>query len=112
MAAPPSSTALCGGGQTLDDAVAGQHAPVDGKVAADHERTHGSVFLGQPIRLVRQIGLVLASVDKDVAREAIYVAVTFVGGVRPSTAAAEAFQVLHIKTSHCETRFTQSPFAM
>lgn len=46
MAALSSATALRCGGETLDNAVAGQHASVDGEVAADHEGTHGGVFLG------------------------------------------------------------------
>jgi hypothetical protein len=33
-------------GQALDDAIAGQHAPIDREVPADHKGTHGCVLLG------------------------------------------------------------------
>lgn len=51
------------GRKSLDNAVASKHAAVDGKVAADHECAHRGVFLGQQIRLICQVGLVLASID-------------------------------------------------
>lgn len=33
------------GRQALDDPVAGEHAPIDREVPADHEGTHGCVLL-------------------------------------------------------------------
>lgn len=51
------------GWKSLDNSVASKHAAVDGKVAANHERAHGSVLLSQQVGLVCQVGLVLASVD-------------------------------------------------
>jgi len=41
------------GRQALDDAVARQHAAIDGEVAADHEGAHGRVLLRERVRFVR-----------------------------------------------------------
>lgn len=79
------------GREPLDNTIAGKHAAVDGKVAANHERAHGCVLLSQQIRLIRQVGLVLASVDQDKASKAIRITVTLVRGVCPSSAPAEAY---------------------
>lgn len=49
--------------ESLDNTIAGKHAAVDGKVAANHERAHGGVLLSQQIRLICQVGLVLASIN-------------------------------------------------
>lgn len=46
VAALSSATALCWGREALDNAIAGQHASVDGEVSADHKGTHGGIFLG------------------------------------------------------------------
>lgn len=76
--------------KALDNAVAGEHAAVDGEVAADHEGTHGGILLGQSIGLVGQVGLVFAAVDEDMACEAAGVTRAFVGWVHPSAAPAKA----------------------
>jgi hypothetical protein len=49
VAALAAAAAGLGSRQALDDAVAGQHAPVDGKVAAHHKGTHGGVLLGEHV---------------------------------------------------------------
>jgi len=53
IAAPPAASVLAAADgltrQTLKDAVAGQHAPIDGEVAAHHKGTHGGVLLGQHV---------------------------------------------------------------
>lgn len=85
-----AAAAVRGSRETLDDAVAGKHASVDREVAADHEGAHGGVFLGQDVGLVGQIGLVLAAVDQYEAGVATGVLVAFVGGISPSSTAAEA----------------------
>ena len=43
----------------------GVHAVVDGEVAADQVRAHCSIFLGQGLRLVNGVGLILAVIDAD-----------------------------------------------
>ncbi len=77
--------------QALDDAVAGQHAPIDGEVPADHKGTHGGILLGQAIRFVCQICLVLAAVDQDQARIPTSVPVALVHGILPPTTPAETY---------------------
>ena len=37
------------GREPLDDAIAGEHAAIDGEVPAHHERPHGGVLLGQGV---------------------------------------------------------------
>lgn len=92
VAALSSTAALRRGREALDDAVAGQHAAVDGEVLAHHEGAHGGVLLGEYVRFVRQVGLVFAAVDKNVAGKAVGIAVAFVGRVHPSTATAETYE--------------------
>lgn len=82
---------ISSGRESLDNAIAGKHAAVDRKVAANHEGAHGGVFLSQQIRLVCQIGLVLASINQDKASKATGITVTLVRGVCPSSASAEAY---------------------
>lgn len=67
VAALAATARIGGSGQSLDDAVPGEHAAVDGEVAADHEGAHGGVFLGQDVRLVGEVRLILAAVDEDEA---------------------------------------------
>lgn len=88
--------------QALDDAVAGQHASVDRKVATDHKGTHGSVLLSKNVRLVGEIRLVLAAVDQDKTSVAAVVPVALVHGVCPSSTPAEALEILHVETAHCD----------
>lgn len=75
----------------MDDAVASEHAAVDGEVSADHKGTHSSVLLGKHSRLVREVSLVLATVDKDQTGVSAVVFIAFIGRVGPSAAAAEAW---------------------
>lgn len=79
-----------GGWQPLYNAVAGEHTTIDGEVAADHKGAHGGVFLGQDIRFVGEVGLVLAAVDEDETREAAVVTVALVRRVYPTSAPAQA----------------------
>lgn len=51
------------GRESLDDAIASEHAAVDRKVAADHKGAHSSILLSQHVGLVCQVGLILASID-------------------------------------------------
>lgn len=88
--------ARLGGGHALNDAVASQHAAVDGEVAADHKGTHGGVLLGEVARLVEIVGLVLAAVDEDVACVAPRLLVTFVRGVDPTPALAKTYGFPHV----------------
>lgn len=66
------------GREPLDDAVAREHAAVDGKVAADHEGAHGGILLGQRVGLIGEVCLVLSSVDQDQTGVATVVTVTLV----------------------------------
>lgn len=86
--------------EALDDAVAGQHPTIDGKVAAHHKGPHGGVLLGQTVGRVGQISLVFPTVHQNQAGEAVGVAVALIGGILPSTTTAEAFQILHVVTAH------------
>ena len=85
-----ATTRVRRGGESLDDAVAGEHAAIDGKVPADHKGTHGSVLLRQDVRLVGQVRLVLTPVYENKAGEAVVASVAFVGGVCPSAPTAKA----------------------
>jgi hypothetical protein len=67
-----------GGRQALDNAIAGQHAPIYGKVPAHHEGPHGCVLLGQGVRLVRIVRLIMAPIDQDEAGVAAAVLVALV----------------------------------
>lgn len=86
---PAGGAAGLGGGQPLDDSVAGKHATVDGEVATHHEGTHGRVFLRQRIRFVGEVRLVLTAVDKNEARVATVITVALVRRIPPSSAAAK-----------------------
>lgn len=76
--------------KTLDNTVPGQHAAVDGKVPAHHESTHGGVLLGQHVRCVCKIRLILAAVHENQASVTAAVTVTLVHRVLPSTTPAKA----------------------
>lgn len=78
-------------GQALNDAVTGQHAAIDGEVAAHHEGSHGRVLLRQRVRGVGQVRLVLPPVDQDQTRVARVAAGAFVPRVCPSTSSAKAY---------------------
>lgn len=65
VAALATATRISRGGQTLDDSVPREHAAIDRKVPADHECTHGGVLLSQCVRLIGQVSLILAAIDKD-----------------------------------------------
>jgi hypothetical protein len=87
--------------QALDDAVAGKHTTVDGEIAANHKSAHGRVLLGQAARLVRQVRLILPTIDQNQAGVAVVgVTVALVHGVLPPTSPAKAFQVLHVEAAH------------
>lgn len=92
---------LCGR-KTLNDAVASKHATIHREVAANHEGSHGSILLGQPIWFVGEIRLVLAAIDKNEASKATVIAVTLVHWVCPSTSSAKTLKVLHIESTHCD----------
>ena len=89
VAALAATAGVDGSREPLDDAVAGEHAAVDGEVPADHKGTHGGVFLRQDIGLVCKVRLVLTPVYKDKASEAIGVSVQLVGGIRPTSTSAK-----------------------
>lgn len=93
--------------QALDDSVAGQHATIDGEVAAHHESTHGRVLLGQATGFVREIRLVLTPIDQNQASVAVGVTVALVHGILPPAAPAKALQVLHVEASHYVTWASQ-----
>jgi len=59
------TTSMLVGGEPLDNTIPGQHASINGKVAADHEGTHGCILLSQHIGFICQIRLVLTSIDQD-----------------------------------------------
>lgn len=90
MAAALVASLRFSGWEPLNDSIAGQHASIDGKVPADHKSTHGGILLGQDIRFVGQVCLVLATIHQHETSEATWVAVTLVRRVCPSTAPAEA----------------------
>ena len=79
-------------GQSLDDAVPGQHAAVYGKAPADHESPHGRVLTREYVRFVCQVGLVLATIHKHETGPAVTAAVVLVLWVRPPTTPAEAYK--------------------
>jgi hypothetical protein len=76
--------------KTLDNTVPSQHAAVDGEVSAHHECTHGGVLLGQHVRFVCKIRLILAAVHENQASVTTAVTVTLVHRVLPSTTPAKA----------------------
>lgn len=61
---PVSATAFTGR-QSLDNAIAGEHTPIDGEVTADHESPHRCVFLSQSIGFIGKIRLVFPAIDED-----------------------------------------------
>ena len=80
------------GRKPLNDAVAGQHAAIDGELPAHHEGSHSSILLSQDIRFVGKVRLVLAAIDQHEARVAAVVTVALVRRVRPSATTAEAWK--------------------
>jgi hypothetical protein len=86
----PDLAARLIGRQALDDPVAGEHAPIDREVPADHKSTHGCVLLGQRAGFVCEISLVLAPIDQNQTCVAIGIPVALIRGVMPSTAPAKA----------------------
>lgn len=90
------------GGQALDNAIARHHAAIDAEVTAHHEGAHGRILASQLVRLVRQIGLVLAPIDQHQARVPRRFPVALVGGLGPPTSLAEAYEVTCI--SHVFSR--------
>lgn len=102
MAALAATVRVGSSRQALHDSVAGKHASVHREISADHKGTHGGVFLGQNIRLVREICLVLSAIDEHQTGKAVVVPITLVRRIRPSSAATEAFQVLHVKSAHLD----------
>ena len=71
--------------------LAGIHAVVDGKVAADHVGASGGGIAGELVRLVLGVGGVFAVVDADGAGVALAGAVAFVQRVGPVAALAQAW---------------------
>jgi hypothetical protein len=86
--------------QALDDAIACEHATIDGKVPAHHKGTHSRVFLSQDVGFVCKIRLILAPVDKNKARVAAVATVTLIHWVGPPSTAAETLKVLHVEAAH------------
>lgn len=76
--------------EALDNSVAGKHAAVDGEVSAHHEGAHGRILLGEEVRLIGEIRLVLPAIDENKTSVASWITVALVHGVRPSSAPAEA----------------------
>lgn len=97
MTALSARTRLCGW-KTLNNAISSKHATVHREVAANHKSTHSRVLLSQHIRLVGEIRLVLAAIDKNEASEAAVVAVTLVHGVCPSASSTETCGQLQLAT--------------
>jgi hypothetical protein len=91
MTAFTPTAALRRGREALDNTISGQHASIHGKVAAHHKSTHGCVFLGENIRFIREVRLILAAVNQDQACESTRISVALVGGVRPSSTTAQAY---------------------
>jgi hypothetical protein len=58
--------------------------------------------LGKDVRFVCKICLVFATIDKNQAGVAVVIPVAFVHGVCPSSTPAEALEVLHIESAHCD----------
>ena len=81
------------GRKPLDDAIASEHASIDGEVPAYHEGPHGSVLLGQGVRFVRNVRLVLPSIDQHEARVPAGVPIALVGRVLPPTTPAQAYRI-------------------
>lgn len=75
-------------GKTLHNSIAGEHPTINRKVPAHHEGPHGGVLLGEAIRFVCQICLVLAAVDQDQASVATRITVAFVCRVLPPSSSA------------------------
>lgn len=75
----------------LDHTIASEHTSVDGEVAANHESSHGSVLLSQPIRPVGLIGLVLPTIDQDETGVAGMAAADLKYGILPTTALTESW---------------------
>lgn len=61
----PMTDSVLAGWQALDDPIASQHPTINREVSAHHESTHGSVFLGQVVRFVSQVGLIFSTIDKN-----------------------------------------------
>jgi len=85
-------------GQPLDNAIAGEHAAIDGKVSAYHEGAHSGVFLCQLTGLVGEIGLVLAAIHRDKAGVAIGLTVNLIHRFMPSTTPAEACETFCVSS--------------
>lgn len=107
MAAAPPGSAVGGfvRGKPLDNPVAGQHAPIDGKVPANHKCTHCGVLLSQVPRFVCEISLVLAAVHLNQASVAAASTVALICGIKPPTTPAKTFQILHIEAGHLVSCF-------
>lgn len=86
--------------ETLDDAISSEHAPIDGKVPAHHKGPHRSVLLGQSVRFVRNVRLVLAAIDENQTGVPAGVPIALVGRVLPPTAPAQALKVLNVEATH------------
>lgn len=77
--------ARLGNRKSLDDTIPGEHASINGEVAADHESSHRGILLCQLVGLVRLIGLVLAAIDQDQTGEAGAAAADLEHGIVPTT---------------------------
>ena len=75
--------------QSLDDTIAGKHSTIHREVPADHKGSHGGILLGQDIRFVCKIRLVLTAIYQDKAGIAAVISVALVRRVCPPSATAE-----------------------
>lgn len=77
---------------TASGSLTGEHAVVDGEVAADHVRLLGGAVAGEGFAGVGYFGAVFAVVDADFAVEALAGADGFVVRVWPLAALADAWR--------------------
>lgn len=80
------------GREALHNSIPGKHSAIYGEVPAYHEGPHSCVLLGKSVRFVREIRLVLASIDQNEAGVAIVVTVAFVRRVLPPSSPAETYE--------------------
>ena len=77
--------------KSLDDTIPGEHATINGEVAAHHKSSHCSILLSQLVGLVGLISLVLAAIDQDQTGEAGAATADLEHGIVPTTALAETW---------------------
>jgi len=93
--------------QSLDHAVACQHTSIDGKVPANHERTHCCILLCQPVGFIGEICLIFSPIHQDQTSKPRGTPVRLVQGITPSSASTQALQICHVEATHCVVVFVQ-----